>query len=125
MEVGFARWDKFPKKKVVSMMQAGAVEGGPTLHTRLGVASLDFDGLYKEENHDHRVICVPGGADPLKKRRPVCAQLEWAGRRGVDAVMARLERHCMWERGKTVSHSRRAIMLCWLQYSGSASTVTS
>ena len=34
----------------------------------------------------------------------MCAHLEEAGHRGVDATMARLERHCVWERGKTLPH---------------------
>ena len=33
----------------------------------------------------------------------MCAHLEGAGHRGV-ATMARLERHCVWERGKTLPH---------------------
>ena len=49
------------------------------------------------EYHGHRVIWVPAGADSLKKRLLVCAHLEAAGHRGVDATMARLERHCVWE----------------------------
>ena len=34
----------------------------------------------------------------------MCAPLEGAGHRGVDATMARLERHCVWERDKTLPH---------------------
>ena len=49
------------------------------------------------EYHGHRVIWVPAGADSLKKRLLVCAHLEAAGHRGVDATMARLERHFVWE----------------------------
>ena len=56
------------------------------------------------EHHGHRVIWVPSGADSLKKRLLVCAHLEEAGYRGVDATMTRLERHCVWERDKTLTH---------------------
>ena len=49
------------------------------------------------EHHGHRVIWVPSGADSLKKRLLVCAHLEGAGHRGVDATMARLKRYCVWE----------------------------
>ena len=49
------------------------------------------------EHHGHRVIGVPAGVDSLKKRQLVCAHLEGAGHRGVDATMARLNRHCVWE----------------------------
>ena len=54
------------------------------------------------EHHGHRVIWVPAGADSLKKRMLVCAHLEGTGHRGVDATMARLERNCVWDRGKTL-----------------------
>ena len=40
----------------------------------------------------------------MKKRLLVCAPLEGAGHRGVDATMARLERHRVWERGMTLPH---------------------
>ena len=60
------------------------------------------------EHRGHRVIWVPTGADSLKKRLLVCVRLGRAGHRGVDATMARLERHCVLERGKTVAfHGRR------------------
>ena len=78
-------------------MEAAAAEGGPTRDTAVGVASLDFEGLYRVEHHGHRVIWVPAGADSLKKRLLVCPHLEGAGHRGVDATMAQLERHCVWE----------------------------
>ena len=32
----------------------------------------------------------------------MCPHLEGTGHRGIDAAMARLERHCVWERSKTV-----------------------
>ena len=96
-EVLFAGSDKFPTKDVVCGVQTADAEGGPTLDTALGVASLDSEGLYRVEHHGHRVIWVPAGADSLKKRLLVCAHLEGAGHRGVDATMARLERHCVWE----------------------------
>ena len=32
----------------------------------------------------------------------MCAHLEGAGHRGIDATMARLERQCVWKRGKTL-----------------------
>ena len=85
-------------------MQAAAAGAGPTLDTALGVASLDSEGLYRVEHHGHRVIWVPAGADSLKKRLLMCAHLEETGHHGVDATMARLERHCVWERGKTLPH---------------------
>ena len=47
---------------------------------------------------------VPAGADSLKKRLLVCAHLEGTGHRGVYATMARLERHFVWDRGKTLPH---------------------
>ena len=60
-EVLFAGSDKFPTKEVVRGVQAAAAEGGPTLDTALGVASLDSEGLYRVEHHSHRVIgCRPG-----------------------------------------------------------------
>ena len=49
------------------------------------------------EYHGHRVIWLPAEAESLKKRLLVCAHLEGAGNRGVNATMARLERHCVWE----------------------------
>ena len=66
----------------------------------MGVASRDSEGLDRMEHHGHRVIWVPAGAS-LKKRLLVCAHLEGTGHRGVDAAMARLGRHCVWDRGKT------------------------
>ena len=85
-------------------MQAAPAEDGPTLDTVLVVASLYFDGLYRVEYHGHRVIWAPGGADALKKRLLVCAHVEGAGYRGVDATMARLERQCVWDRVKSLPH---------------------
>ena len=101
-EVLFAGGDKFPTKEVVRGVQAATAEGGPTRDTAMGVASLDSEGLYWVEHHGRRVIWVPAGADSLKKRLLVCAHLEGTGYRGVDATMARLERHCVWDRGKTL-----------------------
>ena len=43
-DVRFARSDKFPTKEVVRDVQAAAVDGGSTLDTALGVASLDSEG---------------------------------------------------------------------------------
>ena len=40
---------------------------------------------------------MPAEAESLKKRLLVYAHLEGTGHRGVDATMARLERHCVWE----------------------------
>ena len=88
---------KFPTKEVMRGVQAAAAEGGPTLDTALGVASLDSEGLYLVGHHGHRVIWVPAGADSRKKRLLVCAHLEGAEHRWVDETMARLERHCVWE----------------------------
>ena len=56
------------------------------------------------EHRGHRVIWVPVGVDSPKKRQLVCAHLEGAGHRGVDATIARLERHCVWKRGMTLPH---------------------
>ena len=70
----------------------------------MGVASLGSEGLYRVEHHDHRVIWVPAGADSSKKRLLVCVHLEGTGHRGVDATMTRLERHRVWDRGKTLPH---------------------
>ena len=89
---------KFPTKEVMRGVQAAAAEGGPTLDTALGVASLDSaEGLYRVGHHGHRVIWVLAGADSLKKRLLVCAHLEGAGHRGVDATMAWLQRHYAWK----------------------------
>ena len=85
-------------------MEAAVAEGGPTRDAAMGVASLDSEGLYRVEHSDHPVIWVPAGADSLKKRLLVYAHLEGAGHCGVDATMAWLDRHCVWERGKTLPH---------------------
>ena len=105
----FAGSDKFATKEVVRGAQAAAA-GGATLDTALGVASLDSRGLYRVEHHGHRVIWVPAGADSLKKRLLVCAHLEGTGHRGVDATVARLERHCVWE--GMADHVRDMTRLC-------------
>ena len=96
-EVLFGGSDKFPTNEVVHSVHAAVAEGGPTLDTTLEVASPDSEGLYRVEHHGHRVIWVPAGADSLMKGLLVCARLEGAGHRGVDATMARLERYCVWE----------------------------
>ena len=96
-EMLLAGSDKFPTKEVVRGVKAVAAGDGPTLDTALGVASLDSEGLYRVEYHGHRVIWVPAKSESLKKRLLVCAHLEGAGHRGVDATMARLEWHCVWE----------------------------
>ena len=70
------------------------------------MASLDSEGLYRVEHHGYRVIWVPAGADSLKKRLLVFAHLEGTGHRGVDATMGWLERHCVWDRGKTLPRFR-------------------
>ena len=70
----------------------------------MGVALRDSEGLYRVEHHGHSVIWVPIAADSLKKRLLVCAHLEGTGHRGVNATMARLERNCVWDRGKTLPH---------------------
>ena len=95
-EVLFAGIGKFPTK-VVRGMQAAAAEGGPILDTGLGVDLLDSEGLCRVEHQGHLVIWVPAGSDSLKKRLPVCAHLEGAEHRRVDATMARLERDCVLE----------------------------
>ena len=103
-EAHFAGNGKFQTKDVVRGVQAAAAEGGPTLRTGVGVASPDYEGLSRVERQGHRVIWVPAGADSLKKRLLVCAHLQGAGRREVDAPMARLERHCVWARVKTLPY---------------------
>ena len=103
-EVLFARSDKFPTKEVVRGVHTAAAEGGHTSDTAMGVASRDSEGLYPVEYHGHRVIWVPAGADSLKKRLLVCAHLEGTGHRGVDATMAWLEWHCVWDHSKTLPH---------------------
>ena len=100
----FAGSDTFPTKEFVRGVQAVATKGGPTLDTALGVDSLDSEGLHRVEHHGHRVIWVPGWVDSLKKRPLVCAHQEGAEHRGVDVMMARLERQCVWDRGKTLPH---------------------
>ena len=75
--------------------QGTVAEGGPTRDAAMGVASRDSEGFYRMEHHGHRVIWVPASADSLKKRLLVCPLLEGTGHRGVDATMARLERHCV------------------------------
>ena len=95
-EMLFAGRDKFPPKEVVRGVQAAAAKGRPTLDTALGVASLDSEGLHRVEHHGHRVIWVPAGTGSLNKRLLLCAHLEGAGNRGVDATMARREPHCVW-----------------------------
>ena len=100
-EALFAGSDKFPTKEVVRGVPATAAEGGPTHYTAMGVASLDSAGLYPVKYHGHRLIWALAVADSLKKRLLVCAHLEGTGHRGVDAAMARLGRHCVWDRGKT------------------------
>ena len=101
-EVLFAGSDKFRTKEVVRGVQGPPAEGGPARYTAMGVASLDCEGLYRVEHHSHRVMWVSAGADFLKTRLLVCAHLEGTGHRGVDATMARLERHCVWDCGKTL-----------------------
>ena len=103
-EVFFAGSEKFPTKEVVRGVQVAAAEGGHTRDTAMGVASLDSEGLYRVEHHDHRVIWVLAGADSLKKRLLVFAHLEGFEHRGIDVTMAQLEQHCVWDRGKTLPH---------------------
>ena len=78
-------------------VQAAAAGNGAALDAALGVASLDSEGLYQVEYHGHHVMWVPAEAESLERRLLVCAHLEGAGHRRVDATMARLERHCVWE----------------------------
>ena len=84
---------------------------------------MDSEGLYRVEHNGHRVIWVPGGADSVKKRLLVCAHLEGAGLRGVDATMAGRERHCIWARLCRIL--RLAITFWWLECPGRASTASS
>ena len=76
-EVLFAGSDRFPTKEVARGVQAAVTEGGPTLDTALGVASVDSEGVYRVEHHDHHTIRLPAGADSLNKRLLVCAT--WMG----------------------------------------------
>ena len=124
-EVVFAGSDKFPTKEVVRGVQAAAAEGGPTRDTAMGAASWDSERLYRVEHHDRRVIRVLAGADSLRKRLLVCAHLEGTGHRGVDATMARLERHCVWDRGETLPHFTVGYSVLWLEYPGKACTASS
>ena len=121
-EVPFPGSDKFPTKEVVCGVQAAASEGGPTRDTAMGVASRDSEGMYRVEYYAHRVIWVPAGADSLKKRLSVCVHPEGNGHCGFDATIAWLERHCVWDRGKTLPHL--AITLWWLEYLRRASTAS-
>ena len=75
------------------------------------------------EHRGHRVIWVPVRADSLKKQLLVCAHLEGAGLRGVDATMAGRERHCIWARLCRIL--RLAITFWWLENPGRASTASS
>ena len=95
-EVLFAGSDRFPTKEDVRSVQAATAGNGPILERELGVASLDSEELCRVECDGHRMTWVPTEAESLKKRLLVCA-LEGAGHRGVDATMARLERHCVCE----------------------------
>ena len=99
----------FRRRRLCTALQAAAEEGGPTCDTAIGVASLDSEGLYRVEHHGHRVIWVPAGADSLKKRLLVCAHLEETGHCGFDATMARLEPHCVWDRGMTAAFYGRRL----------------
>ena len=78
-EVLFAGSDKFPTKDVMNGVQTAAAEGGPTLDTALGLASLDSEGLNRVEHYGHRLIWAPARAESLKKRLLVCAHLEGTG----------------------------------------------
>ena len=124
-EVLFAGSDKFPTKDVVRGVQAAAAGAGPIRYTAIRVASLGCEGLYRADQHGHRMIWVPAGADSLKKRLLVCAHLEGTGHRGVDATMARLERHWVWDRGKTLPHFTVGDYVLWLEYPGKACTPSS
>ena len=112
-KVLFAGSDKFPTKEFVRGMQAPAAGDGPTLDTALGVASLDSEGLCRVEYHGHRVIWVPAEAESLKKRLLAFAHMDGAEHRGIDATMARLERHCVWEdMAGNVSDMTRLCLYC-------------
>ena len=59
----------------------------------LRVASLDSEGLHRVEKYD----LGAGRGRVSEERLLVCAQLKGAGHRGVDAMMAWLERQCVWK----------------------------
>ena len=96
-EVLFAESEKFPTKEIVRGVKAAAAGDGPILDPALGVAFLDSEGLCtcgvprppcglgagrgQVSEAATAGVCPPGGT----------------GHRGVDATMARLERHCIWE----------------------------
>ena len=73
-------------------------------------------------DHGHRLIWVPAKAESLKTRLLVCAHLEGAGHRGVDATMARLERHNVWEgmAGDVRDMTRLLPVLCGHQGRGAS-----
>ena len=74
--VVFAGSDKVPTKEFVRGVNAATAEGRPTLDMALGVASLNYEGMYRVEHHGHRVIWALGGANSLKKQLPVCAHVK-------------------------------------------------
>ena len=85
-------------------MQADAAGCGPTLDTASEVASLDSQEVYQVGDQGRCMIWVPAGANSLEKQLLVCAHLEAAEHRGVDATMARLERN---------SYGRVWLVMCW------------
>ena len=96
---GAFRWERqVPDEGGWARRAAAGAEGRPTLDTALGVLRWIPKGYIRlVEHHGHRVIWVPARADSLKRRLLVCAHLEGAGHREVDATMAWLERHRVWE----------------------------
>ena len=109
-EVRFAGSDKFPTKEVVRGVKAAAAEGGSTLDTALRLDSLDSEGLYRVGHHAPRVIWAPAGGDSLNETTAAVCPPGGVGHRGVDATMARFERHCVWE--TMVDDVRDKIRLC-------------
>ena len=102
-------WERQVSDEGSCALDSGGRGGGRT-HPRYGVSGgfpgfrLNSEVLYPVEHHGHRVIGVSARADSPKKRLLVCAHLQGTGHGGVDATMARPERHCMWDRGKILPH---------------------
>ena len=95
---GACRWDRPVSDEGGCARRSGGCRGGRT-DPRYGVGGgwLDSEGLYQVKYQGHRGIWVPAQAASLKKRHLVCAHLEGAGHRGVDATMTPLEWHSVGE----------------------------
>lgn len=58
--------------------------------TFIGVGGWGTDGLYWVEHGGRQALWTPDGAKPMQKRLLVCAHMQEAGYRGVDAIPARV-----------------------------------